>query len=92
LRKLGRRGITSDKLQDVAGGYARQLLPKKEMKMKILNNIFKVRRLEEQYEKGGIGLSLLLKMHNTTKLIHAQIRAPVYTLTKTAQFYRVWRS
>ncbi|EAW20662.1 DUF2841 domain-containing protein [Aspergillus fischeri NRRL 181] len=52
LRNLGGRRITSHKLQVVAGDYARQLHPRKEieMKMKILNNIFKVRGLEEQYE------------------------------------------
>ncbi|RHZ54251.1 uncharacterized protein CDV56_107719 [Aspergillus thermomutatus] len=58
LRKLGGRGITCGELQEVAGDYRRQLLPKEEigMKMKILNNIFKVRRLEEQYEREEIVL------------------------------------
>jgi hypothetical protein len=89
LRRPGGRGVTSDELQDVAGDYARQLLPVKEIEMKknILSNIFKVRKLEEQYEREEIGLSFQkLKTNNRTKLIHTQIRAPVYTLTTMTQF------
>ncbi|KKK22477.1 hypothetical protein ARAM_000617 [Aspergillus rambellii] len=52
LRKLGKFGITSDKLQEVAHDSKRQLRP--EEKMEILNEIFRVRRLEERFERGEV--------------------------------------
>lgn len=57
LRKLGRFNITSEKLQEVAQDSKRQLRPEESMedKMEILNEIFKVRRLEERFERGEVG-------------------------------------
>lgn len=58
LRKLGRFNITSEKLQEVAQDSKRQLRPEESMedKMEILNEIFKVRRLEERFERGEVGM------------------------------------
>lgn len=53
LRKLDSSGITPEKLQEVAHDARRQLKPPE--KIEIFDEIFRVRRKEQQYERGEIG-------------------------------------
>ena len=53
VRRLGRIGVTADKLLDIAFDCRRQL--KEQEKFSIIEEIFKVRRLEERYERGEVG-------------------------------------
>lgn len=53
LRKLGKYGITSDKLKEVAYDAKRQIKPPE--RMEILEEIFRVRKLEERFERGEVG-------------------------------------
>ncbi|KAL4890364.1 hypothetical protein BDV59DRAFT_97272 [Aspergillus ambiguus] len=62
VRKLGRFGITPDKLQEVAYDSKRQLRPT--TKIEVLDEIFKVRRMEERYERGEIDASTLVYVAN----------------------------
>ncbi|OJJ41556.1 hypothetical protein ASPWEDRAFT_271934 [Aspergillus wentii DTO 134E9] len=52
LRKLGKYNITSEKLQEVAHDAKRQIKPLD--KLEILDEIFRVRKLEERYERGEV--------------------------------------
>lgn len=54
IRRLGRFNITPDKLQEVAYDSKRQLRPMN--KIEVLDEVFKVRRMEERYERGEIGM------------------------------------
>lgn len=53
LRKLDSCGITPEKLQEVAHDARRQLKPPE--KIEIFDEIFRVRRMEQRYERGEIG-------------------------------------
>lgn len=53
VRKLGRIGVTADKLLEIAFDCRRQL--KEQEKFTIIEEIFKVRKMEERYERGEIG-------------------------------------
>ncbi|KAL4784624.1 hypothetical protein BJX76DRAFT_356857 [Aspergillus varians] len=66
LRKLGRFSITSEKLQEVAQDSKRQLRPEESMeeKMEILNEIFKVRRLEERFERREVDADTMVYIRN----------------------------
>jgi hypothetical protein len=55
VRKLGKFGITPEKLQEVAHDSKRQLRPTS--KIDVLDEIFKVRRMEERHERGEVGMS-----------------------------------
>ncbi|KAE8150702.1 hypothetical protein BDV25DRAFT_153852 [Aspergillus avenaceus] len=62
VRRLGRFGITPDKLQEVAHDSKRQLRPTN--KIEVLDEIFKVRRLEERYERGEVDANTLVYVQN----------------------------
>ncbi|KAL2818463.1 hypothetical protein BDW59DRAFT_165537 [Aspergillus cavernicola] len=66
LRKLGKFNITSDKLLEVAQDSKRQLRPEESMeeKMEILNEIFRVRRLEERFERGEVDADTVVYIRN----------------------------
>ncbi|GBF62512.1 hypothetical protein TMEN_5058 [Trichophyton mentagrophytes] len=50
FRKLGKNGITADKLEEAGLGVKSQIKPRE--KVDILDEIYKVRRAEERYERG----------------------------------------
>ncbi|OOF92737.1 hypothetical protein ASPCADRAFT_152236 [Aspergillus carbonarius ITEM 5010] len=58
VRRLGRIGVTADKLLDIAFDCRRQL--KEQEKFSIIEEIFKVRRLEERYERGEVDASTIV--------------------------------
>ncbi|BCS00451.1 uncharacterized protein AKAW2_50792A [Aspergillus luchuensis] len=58
VRKLGRIGVTADKLLEIAFDCRRQL--KEQEKFTIIEEIFKVRKMEERYERGEIDASTLV--------------------------------
>ncbi|KAG2416140.1 hypothetical protein HFD88_007332 [Aspergillus terreus] len=62
VRKLGKFGITPDKLQEVAYDSKRQLRPT--TKIEVLDEIFKVRRMEERYERGEIDATTMVYVVN----------------------------
>lgn len=53
IRNLGKYGITSDKLKEVAYDAKRQIKPPE--RMEILDEIFRVRKLEERLERQEVG-------------------------------------
>jgi hypothetical protein len=53
IRKLGRFGITTDQLQEIAHDCKRQL--RGPHRLQILDEVFRVRRMEERYERGEVG-------------------------------------
>lgn len=58
LRGLGKsRGVTVDQLEDAGRGIRRRIKPVE--RLEILSEIYRVRRVEEQYENGLIGLLTL---------------------------------
>lgn len=62
MRKLGKFGITPDKLQEVAHDSKRQLRPTS--KIEVLDEVFKVRRMEERYELGEVGMSYFIGLRS----------------------------
>ncbi|KAF7591253.1 hypothetical protein BBP40_001814 [Aspergillus hancockii] len=62
VRKLGKFGITPEKLQEVAHDSKRQLRPTS--KIAVLDEIFKVRRMEERYERGEVDANTLVYVQN----------------------------
>ncbi|KAH1912482.1 hypothetical protein KXW47_007892, partial [Aspergillus fumigatus] len=52
IRKLGRFGITTDQLQEIAHDCKRRL--SSPHKLQILDEVFRVRRIEERYERGEV--------------------------------------
>ncbi|KAL2868222.1 uncharacterized protein BJX67DRAFT_380417 [Aspergillus lucknowensis] len=66
LRKLGKFNITAEKLEEVARDSKRQLRPEEsiEEKMEILNEIFKVRKLEERFERGEVDADTVVFIRN----------------------------
>ncbi|KAK6813989.1 Protein of unknown function DUF2841 [Aspergillus parasiticus SU-1] len=62
VRKLGKFGITPDKLQEVAHDSKRQLRPTS--KIEVLDEVFKVRRMEERYELGEVDANCLVYVQN----------------------------
>ncbi|KAL4916811.1 hypothetical protein BDW62DRAFT_94785 [Aspergillus aurantiobrunneus] len=66
LRKLGPFNITLDKLHGIAQDNKRQFRPEETMdeKMEILNEIFRVRRLEELFENGEVDAETMVYIRN----------------------------
>ncbi|GAB1197903.1 hypothetical protein APSETT444_007208 [Aspergillus pseudonomiae] len=62
VRKLGKFGITPDKLQEVAHDSKRQLRPTS--KIEVLDEVFKVRRMEERYELGEVDANCVVYVQN----------------------------
>ncbi|KAB8075909.1 hypothetical protein BDV29DRAFT_189797 [Aspergillus leporis] len=62
VRKLGKFGITPEKLQEVAHDSKRQLRPTS--KIDVLDEIFKVRRMEERHERGEVDANTLVYVQN----------------------------
>ncbi|KAJ9268401.1 hypothetical protein DTO212C5_5553 [Paecilomyces variotii] len=62
LRKLGKYGITSDKLKEVAHDAKRQIKPPE--RMEILDEIFRVRKLEERFERGEVDANAVVYVIN----------------------------
>jgi hypothetical protein len=60
IRKLGRFGITTDQLQEIAHDCKRQLSGPH--RLQILDEVFGVRRIEEWYERGEVGKRHLLSV------------------------------
>ncbi|PWY91440.1 hypothetical protein BO94DRAFT_544820 [Aspergillus sclerotioniger CBS 115572] len=58
VRKVQRHDINADKLLDIAFDCRRQL--KEQEKFAIIEEIFKVRRLEERYERGEVDASTIV--------------------------------
>jgi hypothetical protein len=54
IRNLGRHGVTADKLKEVAYDAKRQLNAPE--KMEVLDEIFRVRKLEERFERDEVGM------------------------------------
>lgn len=52
-------GITADRLQQVANDIRRQIKPPE--KVEILDELFRVRRLEEKFQQKKVGMYNLLK-------------------------------
>ena len=58
FRKLGKsRGITADKLEEAGRDAQRQIKPRE--RLEILDEIYRVIRMEESYERGEIGYTPL---------------------------------
>lgn len=55
IRKLGGHGITADKLKEVAGDTKRSL--KHPSHVEIIYEILRVRKIEERFERGEVGMS-----------------------------------
>jgi hypothetical protein len=53
IRKLRRFGITTDQLQEIAHDCKRQLTDPH--RLQFLDEVFRVRRMEERYERGEVG-------------------------------------
>ncbi|KAF9894056.1 hypothetical protein FE257_009029 [Aspergillus nanangensis] len=62
VRKLGRFNITPEKLQEVAHDSKRQLRPTS--KIEVLDEIFKVRRMEERFERGEVDSNTMVYVVN----------------------------
>jgi hypothetical protein len=60
IRKLGGSGITTDKLQEIAHDCKRQLTSSN--RLQFLDEVFRVRRIEERYERGEVSKQHLLSM------------------------------
>lgn len=56
LRNLGEYGVTSDKLREVAHDSKKTL---QEGGIEILDEVFRVRKLEERYERNEVGMYFL---------------------------------
>lgn len=68
FRKLGKYGITAEKLKEVAHDFKRQIKPPE--RIEILDEIFRVRKLEERFERGEVGTyrSVVRAMSDTDSL------------------------
>ncbi|KAH1892749.1 hypothetical protein V6Z77_008279 [Aspergillus fumigatus] len=62
IRKLGRFGITTDQLQEIAHDCKRQL--KGPHRLQILDEVFRVRRMEERYERGEVDANTIVYVVN----------------------------
>ncbi|PLB53679.1 hypothetical protein P170DRAFT_346625 [Aspergillus steynii IBT 23096] len=62
LRKLDQSGITPEKLQEVAHDARRQLKPPE--KIEIFDEIFRVRRMEQRYERGEVDATTVVYVLN----------------------------
>ncbi|KAH1714984.1 hypothetical protein KXV29_001724 [Aspergillus fumigatus] len=62
IRKLGRFGITTDQLQEIAHDCKRRLSDPH--KLQILDEVFRVRRIEERYERGEVGANKIVYVVN----------------------------
>lgn len=61
IRKLGSHGITADKLKEVAGDTKRSL--KHPSHVDIIFEILRVRKMEERYERGEVGMYQEIQCH-----------------------------
>ncbi|KAI9372542.1 hypothetical protein BJX61DRAFT_442269 [Aspergillus egyptiacus] len=66
LRMPEKFNISSDKLNEIAQDCKRQLRPEEciDEKMEILNEIFRVRRLEERFERGEVDADTVVYVRN----------------------------
>ncbi|KAH1452265.1 hypothetical protein KXW57_003988 [Aspergillus fumigatus] len=62
IRKLGRFGITTDQLQEIAHECKRQL--RGPHRLQILDEVFGVRRMEERYERGEVDANTIIYVAN----------------------------
>ncbi|KAF4152687.1 hypothetical protein CNMCM6069_001789 [Aspergillus lentulus] len=62
IRKLGRFGITTDQLQEIAHDCKRQL--RGPHRLQILDEVFRVRRMEERYERGEVDANTIVYVVN----------------------------
>ncbi|GFF61232.1 hypothetical protein IFM51744_10622 [Aspergillus udagawae] len=62
IRKLGRFDITADRLQEIAHECKRQL--RGPHRLQILDELFKVRRMEELYERGEVNADTIVYVVN----------------------------
>lgn len=62
LRKLDKTGITPEKLQEVAHDARRQLKPPE--KIEIFDEIFRVRRMEQRFERGEVDATTVVYVLN----------------------------
>lgn len=79
FRKLGKsRGITADKLEEAGRDAQRQIKPRE--RLEILDEIYKVRRMEESYERGEIGSYLQCPfLHLTYFSVSHCLYSSIYT-------------
>jgi hypothetical protein len=61
VRKLGNHGITADKLKEVAGDTKRSL--KHPSHVEIIYEILRVRKMEERFERGEVGMYNAVACH-----------------------------
>ncbi|GIJ92734.1 hypothetical protein Asppvi_002012 [Aspergillus pseudoviridinutans] len=62
IRNLGRSGITTDQLQEIAHECKRQL--RGPHRLQILDEVFGVRRIEERYERGEVDANTIVYVVN----------------------------
>ncbi|OXV07331.1 hypothetical protein Egran_04904 [Elaphomyces granulatus] len=62
IRNLGRHGVTADKLKEVAYDAKRQLNAPE--KMEVLDEIFRVRKLEERFERDEVDAGTVIHIVN----------------------------
>ncbi|KAH3464764.1 hypothetical protein KXV78_009353 [Aspergillus fumigatus] len=62
IRKLGRFGITTDQLQEIAHDCKRQLT--RPDRLQFLDEVFRVRRMEERYERGEVDANTIVYVVN----------------------------
>ncbi|EAL91127.1 DUF2841 domain-containing protein [Aspergillus fumigatus Af293] len=62
IRRLGRFGITTDQLQEIAHDCKRRLSDPH--KLQILDEVFRVRRIEERYERGEVDANKIVYVVN----------------------------
>ncbi|EDP47809.1 conserved hypothetical protein [Aspergillus fumigatus A1163] len=62
IRKLGRFGITTDQLQEIAHDCKRRLSGPD--RLQILDEVFGVRRIEERYERGEVDANTIIYVVN----------------------------
>ncbi|KAH2461412.1 hypothetical protein KXV71_005361 [Aspergillus fumigatus] len=62
IRKLGRFGITTDQLQEIAHDCKRRL--SNPHQLQILDEVFRVRRIEERYERGEVDANKIVYVVN----------------------------
>ncbi|KAL2000643.1 hypothetical protein VTN02DRAFT_2808 [Thermoascus thermophilus] len=76
FRKLGKYGITAEKLREVAHDSKRQIKPPE--RIEILDEIFRVRKLEERFERGEV---------DATAVVHVVNRDPNIKLDKDSDTF-----
>lgn len=67
LRKLGGYGITAERLREIAGDIKRDLNSPRDIE--ILYELCRVRKIEEQFERGEVGMSRVFLI-NSLQLIN----------------------